>query len=284
MQPHTRHRANLLILAQFVLLSYGPACTSFVIQPQFLRNTMMAWRRAPVFQCNVRTRQARERGFAMKQQCTKEQPLFQGASRTRIINPRRAMLVHIAQISLTFIVAQPAMGAIQSIGIASTPSTPIADYAQGEMWGNTGTQVKGREFAGTAVKNLLKAKGVPTILQLNEAQQVLIECWSIITCFSLYQDFQRCGGQEGWLKILHREVDLLQDAPPPSMSAISTSSRKSSDAYAAINNALLPALGDRSAMLLLPEVVEEIEDINEGQQVTYLYGYRYTLPTLSLVV
>jgi len=29
MQPHTRHRANLFILAQFVLLSYGPTCTSF---------------------------------------------------------------------------------------------------------------------------------------------------------------------------------------------------------------------------------------------------------------
>jgi len=216
----------------------------------------------------------------MKQQCTREQPQCQGASRTRIINPRRAMLVQIAAAS---IFSQPAIGAIL-IGIASTPSTPIADYAQGEMWGNTGTQVKGREFAGTAVQNLLKAKGVPTILQLNEAQQVLIECWSIITCFSLYQDFQRCGGQEGWLKILYREVDLLQDASPPSMSAISTSSRKSSDAYAAINNALLPALGDRSAMLLVPEVVEEIEDINEGQQVVYYYRYRYTLPTLSFVV
>ena len=76
----------------------------------------------------------------------------------------------------------------------------------------------------------------------------------------------------------------MQDASPPSMSAISTSSRKSSDAYAAINNALLPALGDRSAMLLVPEVVEEIEDINEGQQVVYYYRYRYTLPTLSFVV
>ena len=147
-----------------------------------------------------------------------------------------------------------------------------ANFAQTEIWGNKGTSQSGREFAAEAVRRLLRSRGVPTILQLNEAQQLLIQAWTTIACFSFYEDFPRAGGRAGWEEILRREVVNLQDATPSSSrasdspTATSTPTRPSSDAYKVIEDVLLPALADRSASLLPPQALSEIESIAAGEQ------------------
>lgn len=152
--------------------------------------------------------------------------------------------------------------------LAELDHVAAAQFARSETWGNQGTFPAGREFAARSVRELLKAHGLPSILQYNEAQQVLIEAWSIITCFSLFQDFKSCpGGRDGWKSMLYDEVEKLQGL----------AMRPSSDAYAAINNILLPALGDRSALHLLPQVLEEAEEISEGAQVVGL-GVAFVQP------
>ena len=65
-----------------------------------------------------------------------------------------------------------------------------------------------------AVSRLLQHRGLPTILQLNDAQQLVVQTWVTISCFSLYQDFSRLpDGRAGWERILRRAVDDLADAP-----------------------------------------------------------------------
>jgi hypothetical protein len=132
-------------------------------------------------------------------------------------------------------------------------------YARGEIWGNQGTSRSGREFAARAIERLLERKGVRTIMLLNDAQQVFIEAWSLIISFSLYQDLNSSPNKRKvFADLLGRAVDSLQSA------------RGSSDAYPIINGVLLPALGDRAASLLLPEVLREDEDIAAGDQVVGL--------------
>ena len=108
-------------------------------------------------------------------------------------------------------------------------------YARGEIWGNQGTSGSGREFAerrefaARTVVRLLERKGVPTIMLLNDAQQVLIEAWSLVCCFSLSQDLLSSPHKRrGFADLLERAVDCLQRA------------RRSSDAYPLINGVLLP--------------------------------------------
>ena len=153
--------------------------------------------------------------------------------------------------------------------ILTRTEVDAASFADNQNWGNQGTFREGREFAARSVRDLLQSKGLPTILKLNEAQQVLIEAWSAITCFSLtIQDFRSCpGGRDGWKGILIKEVEKLQEP----------ATRPSGDAYAAINNVLLPAIGDRSSLLLLPEVLEEVEEIAAGDAVVGL-GIAFVQP------
>ena len=158
--------------------------------------------------------------------------------------------------------------AVVILPLAKAEDVSAAQFATSETWGNQGTLPEGREFAARAVRELLRAKRLPTILQLNEAQQVLIEAWSVITCFSLFHDFRSCpGGRDGWKSMLLEQVEKLQEP----------AARPSSDAYEVINTILLPALGDRYALHLLPQVLEEVEEIAAGDQVVGL-GIAFVQP------
>jgi len=140
------------------------------------------------------------------------------------------------------------------------------------------------EFAAEDVRRLLRSRGVPTILQLNEAQQLLIQAWTTIACFSFYQAFPRAGGRAGWEQILRRGVDKLLDATPSSLrvsgspTATSTSTRPSSDAYKVMEEVLLPAKADRSASFLPPQALDEIENIAAGEQAVGL-GIAFIQPS-----
>ena len=172
---------------------------------------------------------------------------------------RRAAVRVMIGVSAAAALPHPTFAALPVLG-SGTSAGPVGDFAQTKVWGNAGSQQRGREFAAEAVSRLLQHRGLPTILQLNDAQQLVVQTWVTISCFSLYQDFSRLpDGRAGWERILRRAVDDLADTPRGS-------GRAASDAYPVINEVLLPGLGDRSALLLTSEAIEEVDEIQAGNQ------------------
>ena len=125
-------------------------------------------------------------------------------------------------------------------------------------WGSGRTE-DSREFASRTVRNLLDSRGIVSILQLNEEQQIIVQAWSVITTFYIYSDFPKTqDGRAGWARLLFSEVKK-NDAPTDA-----SSPKKLYDSHISIEESLLPALGDPYAQFLRPKEAEEAEEIEEG--------------------
>jgi carboxyl-terminal processing protease len=120
-------------------------------------------------------------------------------------------------------------------------------------WGRGSDE--GRQFASSTVENLLASKGISSVLKLNDQQQLVVQAWSLMTAFYVFTDFLHTPDPNVWAGLLSSEVEKLDDF---------AERNQSYNAYVAIENSLLPALGDRYARLLRPDEAEEAEEIAEG--------------------
>ena len=124
----------------------------------------------------------------------------------------------------------------------------------------------GREFGARTIRQLLSEQGGTSVLKFNEPQRLVIEAWSVITAFYLYQDFPQCGGRGGWALVLRECLKQLE-----------SSTEGEDAAHSVIAGKLLVRLGDRYAQFLQPQEEEEAGEIAQGEEIVGL-GIVFVLP------